>query len=374
MRQVIYALTGGDTPPPILDSLLDQFLTTLRYDVEDLIWTANLHGHECGQKLFQTYSRMNDEQRIRLFLNPAGFERILEAHRRGTVERYEGLLTALNEALNDQPITFGFVAADQMKPLMHPATFRLGDTIIVDLGTEACQRLDISSPTLCRDFEPLTTQEYGAVKSKLEAAFTEIEKGSPSLARLIRNYTRVVYVRKADDTFSASEQVDNELGAIRFKNIHKDDFTHADVVDGLIHESTHNFLGSYEYVNFAFLRSDPGSVQTYRPVSPWSMRAIQAPPFVHAVFVYFVMMSYAERRLEEADLGRDERASLLSRRNQYASGFLMPGRLSRYVSELVDVDPRALEAIDWMEEIVSSKATTLRASATYGPTSQRVAA
>jgi hypothetical protein len=84
------------------------------------------------------------------------------------------------------------------------------------------------------------------------------------------------------------------------------------------------------------------------------MRPIQVLPFIHAVFVYFAMLNYAQRRLQGGIDDVEERQRFIARRNRYASGFLMPGRLSEAVSSMTPMDPNAERAIDWMQNAVKS--------------------
>jgi hypothetical protein len=356
MLQIVYCLTGDDKFPPILDRQMDRFVHRLRDDIEDLIWEGQLRGYASAKLLFERYQALSDSSRARLFLSPQGFEAIHSAAGTRTADALRTLADSIDECcapeLMETPQTDAIAAGDQ------PARerFSIGGTISLDIGSRWARRLEPTSPIFFSPFEPHTCDESEKVVRKLSAALAEIESAAPTFARLIRNYTRTILVRKIGDLLPASEQVDTELGAIRLRNVHADTYTHDQLVDDLIHETTHNFLGTFEYLSFPFVPFGERAADEVRPVSPWSMRPIQVLPFLHAVFVYFAMFNYASKRLGEAGLPPECRKRLQRRRNRYASGFLMPGRLSDYVADLAKVDPRVLAAIENMESVVKSKA------------------
>lgn len=354
MLQMIYALMGEDKFPPILDRQLDRFVHKLRDEVEDLIWEGRLRGYASAKPLFDSYQKLSDNARAKIFLSPEGFEAILRAVRNPTAESLETLVSVLNDygepGLTEAPDKAANIGVDEAGR----ERFMIGETVVVDIGGPWAKRLIPSSPICYSPFEPLTPFEAAIVERKLSAAFSEIEAAAPTFARLIRNYTRKILVRKIGDLPPASEQVDTELGAIRLRNVHADCYSHDQLVDDLIHESTHNFLGTFEYLDFPFIPYGEHPGPLVRPVSPWSMRQIQVLPFLHAVFVYFAMFNYAVKRLREPNLPPELSKRLQARRNRYASGFLMPGRLSVYVADLAKVDLRVLEAIEDMESVVQS--------------------
>jgi hypothetical protein len=353
LRQIIYALTGAENPPPLLDRQLERFVQSLRDDVENIIWEATFLNISGGRDLYKLFQQLGDAEKIRLFLSPEGFEAIHAASCNATDVTVNALIEVARSSVSplieqpwpcDRPIS-----TEQM-----PHRLRLGDTIIVDIGSALCRREDPTSPVLFMPYEDLTEKEADSIRLKLHAAFTEIEQFAPSLARMIRNYTRTIYVRKIGELAPSSEQVDTELGAIRLRNVHSDSYTHDQIVDDLIHESTHNLLGTFEYLNAPFIPVGHRPPSDVRPVSPWSMRPIQVLPFIHAVFVYFAMLNYAQRRLQGGIDDVEERQRFIARRNRYASGFLMPGRLSEAVSSMTPMDPNAERAIDWMQNAVKS--------------------
>lgn len=346
MRQIVYALTANDRPPPLVDRQIERFLDRMRDDVEDAIWDAHFRQLPIAAALYRAFEGLDDAARMRLFLSPEGFEAVWFSLRDGSEARLDALL-----ALIDGRAEAPEASSPAETPIADasPMLIRLGGTITVDLGSEQGRRVDPTSPVFLMPWEPYAPDEAETVRAKLVRAFGEIEQAAPGFAHLIRNYTRVVYVRKAGDLAPSSEQVDTELGAIRLRNVHLDAYDHGQLVDDLIHESVHNFLGTYEYLEAPFIPLGSRPAPELRPVSPWSMRPIQLLPFLHAVFVYFALLSYARRRLTAGGIDAAERARLLARRNRYASGFLMPGRLSEMARSLAPIDPRVAQAIDWMQ-------------------------
>lgn len=353
MRQIVYALTGSETVPPVLDRMLDRFAQRVRDELEDIVWSANFRGSTLAIRLFDAYSSLSDTCKLSLFLNPQLFDAICMLSNNSSDQNLEQLIEIV------------LMAGDIPQETEHGqfVRFQLGGTITVDFGSEFCRRVDPSSPVFMAELDPMSADEISTVRTKLGRALQEIDDTAPGFARLIRNYTRTIFVRKIDAHVPASEQVDTELGAIRLRNVHSELYNHDNLVDDLIHESTHNFLGTFEYLEFPFNPHGQRPESWVRPVSPWSMRSIQSLPFIHACFVYFAMYHYSERRRTSGLADTNQMQRLNARQNRHASGFLMPGRLSTYVSSLAATDPRVCQAIDWMESIIGEQYTLTEAHA-----------
>ena len=169
---------------------------------------------------------------------------------------------------------------------------------------------------------------------------------------MIRNYTRTIFVRRNGTLLPSSEQDHVRLGAIGLRNVHLDSYTELQLADDLLHESIHNLLSTYEFMNFPFITFGGRKNGNARPVSPWSSRPIRVTPFIHAVLVYYTLLSFARLRLREEDLPAAERVIYQRRRNRYVSGFLSPGRLTQCPEGFADVDSRTLAMIDVVQDIV----------------------
>ena len=346
MLQLIYTLTGDDNYPPVLDSQLTDYLRKLTNALEDAVWQGQLRGRRGALGLFRAYEALSADLRGSILLSPEGYEALNNLSHSASEENFDAMRRICEGALNEDTHSAGGSAEDAAEG------FVIDDALTVDIGSPFCKRQDLTSPVFFGAFEPFSGEETAILHRKLSAAFSEISTLSRTFARLITSYTRKVFVRKNGTLLPASEQVDTELGGIRLRNVHLDHYSHEQLMDDLIHESVHNFLATFEFVNFPFLvhggRYDPHT----RPVSPWSMRPIRVLPFLHAAFVYFALLHFALRRLESGTLSGERRTEALTRRNRYASGFLMPGSLSSKVGGACDADVRVLQVLDYMQENV----------------------
>lgn len=349
MRQIIAILTAEGDPPPALDGLVVRFTARLRSWLEDIAWSeGNGHRDSVGP-ILAMFNQLEEAGRVRLLLDPEFYQAIHGAYHRRSADDLDQLRQVV--------MRLGTSSLD--KPThreVGPEEAILGDTIMVDYGTAFGRRVDDTSPVFMRGFDPMSMDERDVATRKLELALAEIDESAPVFGRLIRNYTRRIFVRKVGGLLPASEQVDTELGAIRLRNVHDAGYGHVDLVYDLIHESTHNLLATHEVLEFPFLPFGTRQPDWVRPVSPWSRRPIQTLPFVHACFVYFAMYHYAQRQLMAAAPGSAAHRTARERRARYASGFLVPGRLSGCVASLATIDPRVGQAIDWMEAIITRSA------------------
>lgn len=353
MRQIVQALMGEANCPPILDRLVDRFVVRVRDDFEDLIWDASCQAIPCAEPLYSSFVELAPSAQCAFCLSPIVFAALGDAKASMSTEAFEKLLTVTRHLAQGTEPDSGPLAGASAHV---PNVFTIAQTIKVDIASPHCAGVDPSSPVFMRPLDPLTDEEGLLVKAKLDSAMAEIDATAPAFGRLIRNFTRRIFVRKIAGHPPASEQVDTELGAIRLRNVHSDLYSHDQLVDDLIHESTHNLLGTFEYLYFPFTPFGFGPEPTVRPVSPWSLRPIQALPFIHACFVYFALFHYAQIRLQSGLASQEETRRLLKRQNHYASGFLMPGRTSDVVASLAMTDPRVVQAIDWLEQVIRNHA------------------
>lgn len=345
MLQLLTTLSVSRTGTPMIDELLALYLRHLKFDFEDLVWRANSAAIAHASHLIAIWESLESSQQIRLLLSPMFYQRMTACQGSHLASHFQTLVD--------------WIGTLQHSPDMQDDQLvnRVGGTILIDFGSEDCQRYDARSPVFHGDFIALTQHERAECCRKIQCALDEIDHTAPSMGRLIRNYTRLIYLRKHANPTLASEQVDSEIGAIRLRNVHLPQYTHYQLVDDLIHESTHNFLSTYEYLCFPFLLQGRSVCQTIRPVSPWSGRPILATAYLHAVFVYFVMLNFVTKQWSwhQDQLTDDQKSNLIQRRNRYSSGFLFPQSLSDQVSRLVDVDPRVSHAIDVMQASVKSR-------------------
>jgi hypothetical protein len=373
--QIIYSLTAGGSCPPLIDNQVEHFVQKLKFQFEDLLWLTRLSSPETARAASAAYEALSARERYAFFLSPAVFSEMFRQQRAGKTPELRGLIElCVGESVLEASTQGTGEARERWNPLFSKAVHAggvagnayvaplLGGSVTVDLASPFCRRSDMTSPVFFGDFVPFTEEEKERVLSKLSAAFAEIEATAPIFARIIRNYTRVACVRKREGALPASEQVSDEIGAIRLLNVHHPDYSHEQLMDDLIHESVHNLLSTYEYLEHPFQIVGGESDGDARPVSPWSMRPIRVLPFLHAVFVYFAILHYTLKRMERGELSAEQQRLALKRRNRYASGFLMPGKLSDYVKPFSNVDPRTLHAMDQMQQIIRRKFSPLSES------------
>jgi hypothetical protein len=344
MLQLIYCLTGDTAYPPILDGQIESYLNKLKQLMENAIWMGKIFGRQGAAPLFEAYNGLSSETQASLLLSPVGFEAVWALAHSVTEERLE-ILTRLCRNLVSRNKSDG--------PKENSFIFTVDNLPEVDIGSDFCMERDSTSPVFFGEFQAFTPEEVASLKFKLASAIAEIKLTSPTFLRLIQNYTRTIYIRKNGTLSPASEQVDTQLGGIRLRNVHLDQYTHEQLMDDLIHESVHNFLATFELLNYPFVKFGGHNHANARPVSPWSWRPIRVLPFLHAAFVYFALLHYSILRLRRNDLTEEQRAEAFRRRNHCASGFLMPGRLSSKVKDAADADDRVLQMLDWMQETVA---------------------
>jgi hypothetical protein len=368
--QLIYSLTAGESSPPVVDGQIEHFVQKLKSQFEDLLWLARLMGVDEAKAAYEAYAALDARERYAFLLSPAVFSEIFAQRASGQPPRLRALVELCVGEDAFAPSAERSAPAEA-KEVWSPLFSRarnwgaapqrlyvapvVGSSVTIDVESPFCRRSDLTSPVFFGDFVPLTAEEKDCVVEKISVAFAEIEATAPAFARIIRNYTRVVCVRKREGALPASEQVSNEIGAIRLLNVHSPAYTHEQLMDDLIHESVHNFLSTYEFLEHSFQIPGGRADGDARPVSPWSMRPIRVLPFLHAVFVYFAILHYSMKRMKMVRLSAEQRREAMRRRNRYASGFLMPGSLSDYARPFADVDSRVFHAMDQMQMIVRRK-------------------
>lgn len=207
---------------------------------------------------------------------------------------------------------------------------RIHECIVLDLRSDWTRTaLEYRSGVFNLPSSTFGEKEESVVVEKIKSAMDMIDDQVPPAARLIRNFTRVIRVRLREGDDFGSEQVPRELGAIRLLNPHLRSVSIINLCDYLLHESVHNFLSAYENAYGAFVEDDQVHPR-YRPVSPWSGRAIPLQSFCHAVYVYFALFSLFSKFRSlggnEIDAEEVEKKVIAS-----ARGFMFPPRLGEYL-------------------------------------------
>jgi HEXXH motif-containing protein len=228
---------------------------------------------------------------------------------------------------------------------------RLASLVVVDFDSPYARNVLPKSPTMCRPPEPFSAAERETSESKLEEAFAYVDRVSPTFGHLIRNYTRAIRCRKREsDSKISSEHVTSTIGEIRLLNPHKDLYGSFRLAEALVHESTHNLLSTYEYLNQPFVLIEDD--KQYRPISPWTGNPIPVPSFCHAAFVWYALFHFSRSELEQPGLTDEERIEIQKRRNRYASGFMIPTKLADRMNGLSVFQSTILPSIDKLQDIV----------------------
>lgn len=343
MLQIIATLTGRSVAP-ILDRMVLDYVSRLTNQVVDTLWLGKQQNINMCSKALELFGSLPESRRTRLLLSPVFYSRLHSAKFNPKTEVISLIIEEISKMVdNDNGLDY----------LDFSPSSVIGDTITVDSFSIFARRIEASSPVFFSPGDPLTEQEHTCILKKLSGAIDGVDAASMVFGRLIRNYTRVIYVRKIPGESPASEQVDSEIGSIRLRNVQDLSYDPLHLEEDILHESVHNFLATYEILNFPFIvYGGSNNKKAARPVSPWSWRPIQALPFLHAVFVYFALWNLNLLRLEGKSDNNSDKEEIVSRLVYCASGFLVPGRLSQCIKTLADVDVRVTQAIDWMQDIV----------------------
>lgn len=344
MLQVIYTLTGEKNPhPPILHSLLDSFCAKLMQQIHDIIWLGKLRRREHAEALSQIIASMTPASRAQFLLSPEVFDCVCALEKSTSEDHFKDLISAYN--LSQTPPMGDHTESIAVSHYLPP-------TSVLDFSSAFCNRLEIGSMTFGSEADAFTIEEEALVRYKVSQALSRISRASPIFLDIVRLYGRRICLRKSRSLGAASEHVNSEIGAIRLLNAHGPGYSVAQIADDLLHESTHSFLSTFEYVNFPFILSGTVEDPNNRPMSPWSFRPIKVLPFIHAIFVYFGLVHLASALLQEDSLAPSLRPVVFKQRNDYLSGFLMPSDLAQLLRETQCVDPRALQMVEWMQSAI----------------------
>jgi hypothetical protein len=215
--------------------------------------------------------------------------------------------------------------------LIRAPTF--GDVIAVDFDSPLASKHEAASGILSHPRLAWSDTDRTAVVEKLQHALLKIDEVAPEYGVLIRNVTRRVIVRKSVERFTdyagtgspfGSEHVPRQPGAIRLLNMQLREFTTANCMESLLHESTHNLLAAWETMNGRFVSRN----QDYRPISPWSGNPIPNSSFIHAIFVYYachkLFLSYRDTNSPDS---KEDMAHVAQRLPIFGVGFLTNQRL-----------------------------------------------
>lgn len=367
MLDIIHLLTAEPSYPPSLDSMVDCYFQKRKFDFEQLAWYAHYVDPERARALIGLYEALPEQFRLHFLLSPAVYETVHRSDKAASAAIDDLIHLSRSELAfaNGAPAD-GQADESEIWTAMGDAVLRrspegwrregapmLDSLIVVDFESPQVRVMRPESPVMFRPAEDMVEAEQSAVIDKLSAAMDYIDRVAPTFGRLIRNYTRAIRVRKCERLGGfSSEHVTNTIGEIRVLNIHLSNYGVAKCAETLVHESVHNVLSTYEYLNHQLVFS--GASKQFRPLSPWSGNAIPVASFTHAAFVWFALFHFAQRELAQPGVTYEQRADIMRRRNYYAAGFIIPTPLSHCLKDLAVFSRETLPSIDALQQIVRS--------------------
>lgn len=344
--QIFHLLKWQSNTPPIIDDLVEFHYNDVKHRVAHLLWIAE----DIHLKLYDKCKALIDaipEQLIsKLYLCPIIYRvtnDYLADKQSESLERFHDLLTGLILTHSTMDGDIKGWRKEVWSPLAdrkrsyrkngikdtHNST--LLDCIYVDFDSPLATRIDNQSGVMNKEPVIITALEKETILEKLKEACTIIDDVCSITGRFLRNYTRIIHCRKSHSEEISSEQVPQEIGSIRLLNVQNSRFSIVDLIDNLIHESTHNFLSMYEARNDSFVRENN---TRYKPVSPWSGNPIPIHSLTHAIPIYFSIfnfMNMMRKKHSDTPLG----ISAVEKMFTCASGFRYSQNLSKY---FIDVD------------------------------------
>jgi hypothetical protein len=190
-----------------------------------------------------------------------------------------------------------------------------------------------------------------AIVGSLDEALAVMETVNPGTAQFFSSFVQVVipWQDPASPRGRASLSDTRWVGAVACANVTTVNRLH--LVDMLIHESVHSFLGMIE--EHDPLLSDLGAVRSLRVPSPWTGTPLHPRNFLHASFVWFAL-----RQFWRAAAGRgivdERRAERLL--NMAGSGFQSPVLWQSLADVATHLSPRAREVVPVFFEAVTTGA------------------
>ncbi len=129
----------------------------------------------------------------------------------------------------------------------------------------------------------------------LAEAVGVLRSTAPAAARLVKDFTRVVVLRRDGehpDVFRSSS-TNAVVGRTLLVNPHLPSVSTADLADALLHEAIHHTLYMAEIAAPMIL--DAPACADVRPESPWTGNTLTAHSYLHACLVWFGLLRLWER-------------------------------------------------------------------------------
>jgi hypothetical protein len=139
-------------------------------------------------------------------------------------------------------------------------------------------------------------------KERIETARSIIERVSPAAHSLIENFTTIIQFRNNETRPSVvNSSTHTSIGLIRCDNFHKLHNDLPEIVDMLVHESTHQYLHLFEEQALPFIdvSGTPKAVVDARDLpSPWSGNPLDLRSYTHAILVWYGLVNFWSQYLE----------------------------------------------------------------------------
>lgn len=362
--QLFYLTQWSTSTPPILDRLLSEHLGDLQSQMEEIIWIAGQNFHPQHERLLKIIEALPAEIHQKVLLIPMMYQNIQTFLKFPTVENLTNILTAYEaeyaietkKTASNEPI-WSLMADRHLPAGKKPKIIEgryLDDCIVLDFDSPEVQKIELSSGVMNMPYEAFSETEKEKASEKLHFALSLIDKISLSAGRLVRNYTRIIRMRKTASGLTSSEQVPREIGTIRLLNAQDSRFSIIDLMDNLIHEATHNFLSSYEHRYGSFIAYTPTT--QVRPISPWSGNPIPYSAFTHAVFIYFSLFNFMRLayRKTDSDLASIDKKEIRSKIELCSKGFRSHTPIQKYLSVVGKSDEKLLNLYQMCQQNVCS--------------------
>jgi len=359
MMQLMSGISGTPVTPKIINELNVQYILKTEMWLDEYIIRAQIASATGVQSFLAKYNALTKSEKIDFLLRAEVCEVLTSLYNGITPDRasiniqIESMICIIDERVGRTHIEW----TPEVRPEIVINDIVMLRGIEIDFGTPRAQRINHESSVSHLQPSPIDNGERHKVLRQLDNALREIQHTSNTYYALIEAYARVIIIRKNSMDMIASEQVSDAIGEISLLNPLHSLFSNQMLMETLIHESTHNYLSTFERLEFPFIMRGSEYRHNIRPTSLWSGRPIKSEPFIHAVFVYFSLFNFVKLQLDKSKKSAESATivnALQSNLNRLASGFLYPGKISHYVSYACLIDPQVRICLDNMQAIVRS--------------------
>lgn len=362
--QLMSGISGTPVTPKIINELNVQYILKTEMWLDEYIIRARMVSATNIQSFLVKYNELSKGERIDFLLRAEVCEILTSLYNGITPDcatiniQIEKMICIIDERVGRT--YFEWVQDVRPETVIDDIVMLRG--IEIDFGTSRAQRINHESSVSHLQAIPIDNAERHQILRQLDSALREIKCISDTYYALIEAYARVIIIRKNSMDMIASEQVSDAIGEISLLNPLHSLFSNQMLMETLIHESTHNYLSTFERLEFPFIMRGSEYRHNIRPTSLWSGRPIKSEPFIHAVFVYFSLFNFVKLQLSKSKKSAESVTTvnaLQSNLNRLASGFLYPGKISHYVSYACLIDPQVRICLDNMQAIVRSNVERL---------------